>query len=60
MNALGAETPQEALNLMKANGLSSQDIQKLLNKKNYSKNSNSSNNNQMMPVPPEEVKLSRR
>lgn len=60
MHALGAETPEEAMNIMQANGIKPQDISKYIESKNYGKISNKYFNNQLMQSPPEEVKLSRR
>lgn len=40
MHALGAETPQEAINIMQANGIKPQDIQKYLGQKNLGKSQN--------------------
>lgn len=45
MHALGAETPQEAINIMQANGIKPQDIQKYIGQKNMVKNSQNYFNN---------------
>ena len=60
MHALGAETPEEAINIMQANGIKPQDISKYIGQKNLVKNNQNYFKNQLMQSPPEEVKLSRR
>lgn len=38
MHALGAETPEEAINIMQANGIKPQDISKYIGQSNLIKN----------------------